>query len=632
MHGDLKHWKRPLAVTAVLVALIAAASFFVTNELNRREEADGFTRLEEEAEKLSASIQQAVHNDQEKLTLIAEIMADHENDMESCLRLYQKTGTCFSRLELLLPGDQVVDADGNRADTDGKLSFEEEAARGIHISDRTRSLDDSCWVVRQFVPIQHDGETLAVLCGVVELASWGNTLPYSPYSGQAAVYLIDGATGDFLIDTWHTGEELGNLWALGSRPMAKGYNDLQLRQGMVKGESNFVVFVSNTTKEYLYFYYTPLAINQWRVGLSVPEDLVFSEARNIRRLLDFLLAVESIACLLYIFWMIFYVRRETGEKQRQLDALNYIYDVEKLLFNAHEHQENIPRSLEVIARMLPAQRVSFTMLPSGDQNNGYLWEKGGESPLGAAMLASAPDLAVYFEQGKGEISAHSLAGVRAVLPSSPDQMTDLAAIPVEDGNGTLRGILAASGLPRRSDCAAMLRSVAFSYAKLWSNTRTYQEMRRQGTEDSLTGLYNRNRYEQDLARIAGECKDGMCCVFIDANGLHELNNTRGHEAGDQMLRTIAWEVESRLGFQRAYRIGGDEFVIFTVDEPQGVVTRHSQAIAAALEQKGYHVSIGVAWAPAPVENLDDLVKEAERRMYQVKSDYYQTHRSDRHAR
>ena len=94
----------------------------------------------------------------------------------------------------------------------------------------------------------------------------------------------------------------------------------------------------------------PISINQWRVALSVPEEVVFADARSVRSMLNVMLILETIGFLFYLSWLIRYVRRETGEKQRQLDALNYIYDVEKLLFNAHVHRENIPQALEIIAK------------------------------------------------------------------------------------------------------------------------------------------------------------------------------------------------------------------------------------------------------------------------------------------
>ena len=632
MYGTFKSWRGPLAATLILVVLVAVASFLVTNRINHEEEKLCFARLAEEAGKLSSDFEQTMSNDREKLTLIAEIMADNPEEIEKFLGLYQDTGNFFSRLELLLPGNRVVTADGTVSDVTGQLSFEEEAARGAHVTDREEGLHGEGLVVRHYVPVVHDGETIAMLCGVIKLGSLMQALPDAPYSGQAAVYIIDGATGDFLLDTWHTGAELGNIWDLGSRPMADGYDDAQLRRGVVEGESNFVLFISNTTKEYLYFYYTPLSINQWRVALSVPEDVVFAEARSIRNLMDVFLVIEGIAFVIYICWMILYVRRETGEKQRQLDALNYIYDVEKLLFNAHEHRENVSRSLEVIARMLPARRVAFTMLEREGENTGYLWEEGGQSPLGTALLDIAPDLAAYFAGGKEEAVAHSLPEVRTLVPAAPDNMVDLVAVPLEDHSGVLRGILSASGLSRHAGNAAMLRSVGFSYALLCGNTRTYQKMQRQGTVDVLTGLYNRNRYEQDLTCIARECSTGLCCMFVDVNGLHELNNREGHSAGDRMLKAVARELRAGFGNDRAYRVGGDEFILFAVDTEEAEILRRSETMSAALEREGYHISVGIAWTPAPVDHLDLLIKCAEKQMYAVKSAYYQGQAHDRRAR
>lgn len=631
MQKNTVHWRAPLTATVLLVALVVAASFLVTGQVNQEEEQTCFDRLSDEADKMARSIEQTVAADREKLNLLAQMMAMGFGEMEDFLSLYQDTGNFFCRLEVLLPGDWVVTTGGITIDSTGRLSFEEEAAKGAHISDRELDLDGQSLVVRHFVPVVRRGETVAMLYGVIELNHLVQELPYSPYGGQAAVYLIDGATGDFLVDTWHTDEEPGNIWALGSRPMAEGYNDAQLRQGLVDGESNFVVFVSNTTGKYLYFYYEPVNINQWRVALSVPEELVFSGARYIRTLMDRMLAAESAAFLLYLVWMIYYTRRETGEKQRQLDALNYIYRVEKLLFNAHQQQGNIVRSLEVIAQMLPARLVAFAMVDDPGQPQVYLWEQGGHTALGAALQDSVPALAASFTHGRDEVAAHTLQEVRQILPQAPDGMRDLTAIPVEDAGGALLGVLAASGL-RRKDCAPLLRSVGFSYAKLCGNTRTYQAMERQGTEDALTGLYNRNRYQQDLPLLAKEGQKELCCIFVDVNGLHELNNTQGHQAGDQMLQAVAAQIRQHFDPKWAYRVGGDEFVIFTVDQDRTEVLRLSRAMADALQQAGYYISAGVAWAKAPAGDLQPLLKAAEKQMYDLKRAFYQDPAHNRRAR
>ena len=147
--------------------------------------------------------------------------------------------------------------------------------------------------------------------------------------------------------------------------------------------------------------------------------------------------------------------------------------------------------------------------------------------------------------------------------------------------------------------------------------------------DVLTGVKNRNCYESRLKGYPALCKKGLLCVYADVNGLHELNNTQGHEAGDRMLRTVAGEIRNRYGREHTYRIGGDEFVAFGVDLPPENTERDVKEIAARLQKQNYHVSFGTAYAAVPVAELEAVIKQAETEMYRAKSEYY---RQPEHSR
>ena len=62
---------------------------------------------------------------------------------------------------------------------------------------------------------------------------------------------------------------------------------------------------------------------------------------------------------------------------------------------------------------------------------------------------------------------------------------------------------------------------------------------RMSITDQGTGLMNRVAYEKCLHKSDQRVIAPAACIYIDANGLHEINNERGHEAGDQLLRTVA---------------------------------------------------------------------------------------------
>ena len=308
-----------MAATVLLVLLIVVASFMTTVEINRLEKDTSCERLAEEAADIAQNVETLIANDREQLEMVATVFARFDDlspkDFQDILDAYEAVGT-LSRLELLLPGDVLLTRGGRQVNASGYLSFQEAAARGAHISDRLEDfVTGSGYVVHHYVPIVRDGETIAVLCGVVELNRLPEVLDFTPYGGQAALYVIDGATGNFLLDTWHGGN--GNIWELGERPMADGYDADAMRQGLIDGASNYVVFVSETTGSYLYFYYMPLHINEWRLALSVPEAAVFANANHVRTILNTLLAFEVLAFILYFLWTLRYVQRETGEKQRQ---------------------------------------------------------------------------------------------------------------------------------------------------------------------------------------------------------------------------------------------------------------------------------------------------------------------------
>lgn len=145
------------------------------------------------------------------------------------------------------------------------------------------------------------------------------------------------------------------------------------------------------------------------------------------------------------------------------------------------------------------------------------------------------------------------------------------------------------------------------------------------THDALTGLRNRNSYESNLDYYASAQAGPLVCVYADANGLHQLNNSKGHEAGDEMLRQIAHELLQCFEHQHTYRVGGDEFVAFCQGESLEKTNQELECIRERLLSKGYQVSFGTSQIPKRPEGargVKALVRDAEKEMYLQKSAYY----------
>lgn len=147
--------------------------------------------------------------------------------------------------------------------------------------------------------------------------------------------------------------------------------------------------------------------------------------------------------------------------------------------------------------------------------------------------------------------------------------------------------------------------------------------------DLLTGLHNRNCYENHLKDYEEQLSKGLICVFADANGLHHLNDTQGHAAGDLMLQTIANEIKKAFGLTDSYRIGGDEFVIFTVSDSMEEVENKVSEITTACKTAGYSVSFGIAQANEKTSKIQVLIDAAEHLMYDWKEIFYKNPENNR---
>ena len=140
--------------------------------------------------------------------------------------------------------------------------------------------------------------------------------------------------------------------------------------------------------------------------------------------------------------------------------------------------------------------------------------------------------------------------------------------------------------------------------------------------DQLTQIKNRNAYELEYDSIPNKCKQTLACLYIDANGLHEVNNSKGHEYGDKLLKGIAKEIRNTFSNDYLYRIGGDEFVIFIPDMPKEKLDTIIVDMLKRLKAEEYYVAIGYDISTVKHILLDDLIKSAESKMFQNKKNYY----------
>lgn len=151
--------------------------------------------------------------------------------------------------------------------------------------------------------------------------------------------------------------------------------------------------------------------------------------------------------------------------------------------------------------------------------------------------------------------------------------------------------------------------------------------------DNLTNLYNRSGFYYEAKTILDQLKAEdkyIFIIFIDADGLKQVNDTIGHEAGDRMIQAIAEIVrKNTLSDMLSMRYGGDEFVLFGgFDADEGAWVEHiAESIrrdvrdANASGQYEFPLSLsmgGSGWRAREVEDLSKLIEQADQQMYEEK--------------
>lgn len=177
----------------------------------------------------------------------------------------------------------------------------------------------------------------------------------------------------------------------------------------------------------------------------------------------------------------------------------------------------------------------------------------------------------------------------------------------------------------------LLRSVVDFVTADLEKRRLIEELRHAGCIDMLTGLKNRNEYTRRFNELRRACPHTFGVVFIDINGLKQLNDTYGHEHGDAVIRETAECIKKHFR-EYAYRIGGDEFIVLWDDVEEDVFNGKVAELRTEFGNIGeYSISMGTVWQKGDID-IEQQVKKADTYMYKAKQAHYQNRNNDRRKR
>jgi diguanylate cyclase (GGDEF)-like protein len=163
----------------------------------------------------------------------------------------------------------------------------------------------------------------------------------------------------------------------------------------------------------------------------------------------------------------------------------------------------------------------------------------------------------------------------------------------------------------------------FQQAELEARIEAVMRRSELGRRDALTGLPNRRTFDEHLDSMFAPGRptgQPFALVLFDIDHFKQVNDTRGHDAGDQVLRDVAAIAQRRMrAGEQIFRIGGEEFaIVIGGDRNAAVIVAERVRVAVESEPDLPTLSAGVAAFPEDAHTRDQLFQEADRALYAAK--------------
>lgn len=170
------------------------------------------------------------------------------------------------------------------------------------------------------------------------------------------------------------------------------------------------------------------------------------------------------------------------------------------------------------------------------------------------------------------------------------------------------------------------------YEDVTERKRTARRLEELAERDSLTQLYNRRRFREELLRLIAEANrrgQRMALLSFDLDGFKTINDGFGHQAGDAVLVEVARCAAATVRRNELlFRVGGDEFAVLVPDAGFDHVMTLARRITSQIHSLEFifdprqgciSASVGIAFFPDHASDIDDLIECADTAMYRAKA-------------
>ena len=321
------------------------------------------------------------------------------------------------------------------------------------------------------------------------------------------------------------------------------------------------------------------------------------------------------------------------ELKNMLDVQTLITNCVRMLYAVDDLDQTINAVLTQIGEFLVSDRAYVFEIKDELMNNTHEWTAPGISPqlekLQQLDLSLISDWLPFFEKNDciiiDDVEQLQKTNPAAYATLHAQEITSLIAAPIFLDN-KLAGYIGIDNYDsekiKNSSYLLLSMSIFLSYA---IRHRNHVDMlHRLSYHDLLTNALNRNAFMDVLSQFRPGQYASAGIIYIDINGMKEINDFYGHHQGDKILITTVAKVFNLFKPDELFRIGGDEFVIITYDLTETDFYEKFNLLLNIFCEKTnlpFSIATGSCWVKSP-SDLNSLLQQADSAMYTDKKKFY----------
>lgn len=208
-------------------------------------------------------------------------------------------------------------------------------------------------------------------------------------------------------------------------------------------------------------------------------------------------------------------------------------------------------------------------------------------------------------------------------------VSKLVLYPLKNADRTIGYIWANNfDASRTNAIKEILEITTFILSAEIANHQMINEMHIMSTTDLLTGVLNRNAMNNRISANdtgASIIKAPYAFFFVDVNGLKVVNDSKGHLAGDELLKDVSSSLSGFFPDSEIYRVGGDEFLIISTDISRDIYEQMNRTLSDNAVREGRaHYAVGSCFSD-DAKSIRNAMQIADKKMYEDKEKYYRSH-------